>query len=286
MRGRLIRRGRVIAVVAAASMALVVPVGAKDAFERRIRRAAEATVDAGTARGPSASSSTPAPCPASSPPTASSRSRATVDCSSSTSASSRGRPRRPAADRRRRHLRRLRIPPRCDRQTELLGKRWISVDTSSLYRPRRGEPSEHRSHRWGEPHVAGGCAARHRRRRARRHRGHRRGPDHALPWCAPPRLSLGSTSTRCPTSSATRSRQAWSRCSTVIGSCLSTAGSTPGAGLRRMQRRIDVEDPEPGRVAVTLTMPSSTCRSRWPAPACRGDHRLRRVPAAPRPVTW
>ena len=50
MRGRLIRRGLVIAVVAAASMALVAPAGAKDAFERRIRRAAEATAEAGTAR--------------------------------------------------------------------------------------------------------------------------------------------------------------------------------------------------------------------------------------------
>jgi hypothetical protein len=59
MRGRPTRRGlnaralvitSIVGLVAVTSMALVAPAGAKDAFERRIRRAAEATTEAGTAR--------------------------------------------------------------------------------------------------------------------------------------------------------------------------------------------------------------------------------------------
>jgi hypothetical protein len=50
MPGRVVRRGLVAALVAVMSVVLVAPAGARDAFERRIRRAAETTAAAGTAR--------------------------------------------------------------------------------------------------------------------------------------------------------------------------------------------------------------------------------------------
>jgi hypothetical protein len=50
MPGRVVRRALVTSLVAVVSIALVAPAGAKDAFERRIRRAAETTTEAGTAR--------------------------------------------------------------------------------------------------------------------------------------------------------------------------------------------------------------------------------------------
>ena len=184
MRGGPSRRGLIITsivgLVAVTSMALVAPVGAKDAFERRIRRAAEATVEAGTARVALQIAIDSGVVSGDRHRRRRVSSRATwtavIDLSELTGA---------AASFEERIVDGViyidfgsildatgSVLP-----AELLGKRWDSVDIFFAHRPRRGEPSEHRPHRWGEPHVAAGCAARHRRRRARVGRRTSTGPD-------------------------------------------------------------------------------------------------------------